>query len=54
MGQLPGEGPNSDEAHSRLEGVKGLGALETGKQACHSHSCPQSVPHQQDTLHFTP
>lgn len=35
---------------TRLGDVKGLGALETGKQAGHSHPCPLSVPHQQDTL----
>lgn len=42
MGWLAWEGSNSGWVHSWLEEVMGLGALETGKQACHVHPFPHA------------
>ena len=43
IGWLPWEGSNSVGVHSRLKDIVGFGALETGKQACHSHPFLQSL-----------
>lgn len=43
IGWLTWEGSNSVGVHSRLKDIVGFGALDTGKQACHSHPFLQSL-----------